>query len=101
MGTPHKNADVLKAWADGADIQYRCFTSDGQLAIDWEDMSAPGQLSGRVFEYRIKPKLKKFRVVLMGGPGDGATYTMTVNKENDYVPSNFIRWLTDWIEYEV
>jgi len=49
--TRHKHADVIHAWADGADIQY--------LRIDgvWEDISFPPFSESN--EYRIKPKIVK------------------------------------------
>lgn len=48
MGRPHKYADVIKAWADGARIQFR-LGSDGA----WEDVFAPTW--NTACEYRVKP----------------------------------------------
>ena len=51
MGKPHKHADLIKAWADGAEIQ--CHYGD----YGWTDTSYP-----RWWEfnnYRIKPKEQK------------------------------------------
>lgn len=51
MGTPHKHAELIKAWADGAKIQgmYGGGT--------WRDVDTPGWQVHR--QYRIKPEPKK------------------------------------------
>ena len=49
---PHKHAELIKAWADGAEIQYT-----SSLDYDeWTDCPAP-QWGEQSF-YRIKPKQK-------------------------------------------
>jgi len=45
---PHKHAEVIKAWADGAEIQSRIHNSG------WVDCSAPHWYEGS--EYRVKPE---------------------------------------------
>ena len=48
---PHKHAELIKAWADGADIQIHRPHLD-----DWKDDLMPSwEVS---FEYRIKPEPK-------------------------------------------
>lgn len=47
---PHKHAEIIKAWADGAEIQSKI------PGGDWSDCSAPRWYEGS--EYRIKPKPK-------------------------------------------
>jgi hypothetical protein len=47
MSTPHKHAELIKAWADGAEIQYKNY-SDA-----WEDTPNPSWMVD--VEYRIKP----------------------------------------------
>jgi hypothetical protein len=54
MGTPHRHAEIIKAWADGADLQVR--GSDGQ----WDDVVWPGW--GNNLEYRIKPEAPTLRL---------------------------------------
>ena len=52
MGTPHIHAKVIKAWADGAKIQWY------NSAIDrWSDILTPSW--NIEFKYRIKPEPKK------------------------------------------
>ena len=45
---PHKHAELIKAWADGAEIQYRY-----QNFSDWYDVENPNWDVSK--EYRIKP----------------------------------------------
>ena len=47
MGKPHKHAEVIKAWADGAEIQCRTSTQG------WFDCEEP--LWKEKCEYRVKP----------------------------------------------
>lgn len=51
MGTPHKWADVIKAWADGADVQIR-FNGG-----EWVDIEKPA-FDSKDAIYRIKPEPK-------------------------------------------
>jgi hypothetical protein len=51
MKTPHKHAELIKAWADGAEIQVRLSSSGG-----WGDCHDP-YWSDHV-EYRIKSEPK-------------------------------------------
>lgn len=46
---PHKHAALIKAWADGAKIQYKLYPQD-----KWYDVYNPCWISGS--EYRIKPE---------------------------------------------
>ncbi len=48
---PHKHASLIKAWADGAQIQYK--TAGGS---DFEDINPPSW--NGIGEYRTKPKPK-------------------------------------------
>lgn len=50
MGTKHKHAEVIKAWADGGDIQVR---SPHSMSA-WVDSNQPA--FAETFEYRVKPK---------------------------------------------
>jgi hypothetical protein len=45
----HKHADVIIAWANGAQVQYR---ADASMA--WEDTESPKFLNN--LEYRVKPE---------------------------------------------
>lgn len=67
MPTPHKHAEVIKAWADGKTIQYlrhATHTEDvrGLPKTVWDDCFKPSW--DKNIEYRVKPELKN--------PGDVA-----------------------------
>ena len=55
---PHKHAELIKAWADGAEIEYRRLESWGMR--DWELISDKliFWYEDDVHEYRIKPEPK-------------------------------------------
>ena len=50
MKTPHKHAELIKAWADGAEIEMRFSSS-------WASLPKP-RWDSEVAEYRIKPEPK-------------------------------------------
>lgn len=98
MGTPHKHADLIKAWADGVEIQGRYkedpwFTYTTEITPEWKNN----------IEYRIKPKTIKYRVALFNGKT--VPYTLTCHSEPGAYEAEqlaiFNRWLGDWIEVEV
>ena len=63
--TPHKHAELIKAWADGAEIQFK-----SQGSTDWRDASTPQW--NLDCQYRIKPEPKPDRheyVVVQKGSG--------------------------------
>lgn len=50
MNKPHKHAKLIKAWADGAEIQYKTPT-----CTDWNSCKEPSWI--HTWEYRIKPDI--------------------------------------------
>ena len=54
MPTPHKHAELIKAWADGAEIESK---------LPYEDTwtNCPQPIWSVATEYRIKPKTIKYR----------------------------------------
>lgn len=57
MPTPHKHAEVIKAWADGAEIEYEdCGWHDCTESPVWDEET----------EYRIKPAAPKWPQTTMG-----------------------------------
>ena len=96
MGQRHKHADVIIAWAEGKDVQVW-----DKTFRKWGDV--PGTPTWREeWEYRIKPLTKKYRVALF--KDDSYTCTSTADTqwraETLEKSPSFVRWLTDWIEYE-
>ena len=98
MPKPHKHAELIKKWADGAVIQYRV----SGLFV-WTDTTEPKWRTDN--EYRVKPETKKYRVALFKwSPENQPSVSVTDNKEREKTWENlstFVRWLTDWVEYEV
>ena len=98
MGQRHKHADVIIAWANGAEIEYRA-----RPDRPWMPMTNTSSWYGYDgVEYRIKPPAKKYRVALL--KDDGGSYALAANNQAyaDTLTTrkDFILWLTDWIEYE-
>lgn len=95
MGQRHKHADVIIEWAEGKDVQIW-----DDVAKRWWVVMNPSFYEDR--EYRIKPPNKKYRVALFNAGTEG--YTLTADNQetsNDYEGMHdFVRWLTDWVEYE-
>ncbi len=52
MNKPHKHADVIKAFADGKQIQFRY--CDNQEWLDWDRSYCP--TFSEYYEYRVKPE---------------------------------------------
>lgn len=89
--TPHKHAELIKAWADGATIQWR-----NTYNPDWADITYPSWNTENWVEYRIKPKTIKYRLYL----NRYGRVTAWGNTTQDPTYS-FIKWLGDWQEVEV
>jgi hypothetical protein len=88
---PHKHAELIKAWADGAEIQYRY-----QNFIDWYDIENPNWDVTK--EYRIKPAEKVVRW-LWGYKNQEGFYVLTrffteseADRWFDNVPHKKLEW---------
>ena len=53
---PHKHAELIKAWADGAEIQSKGLIGSPTYTPVWEDDKNPRW--SEYYEYRIKPEPK-------------------------------------------
>ena len=98
MNQRHKHADVIIAWANGAEIECNL----GQNDI-WTKLPSPSWYAD--CKYRVKPPAKKCRVALFRlsteGPSTYTALTDTQEEANSYEQHiRFVRWLTDWIEYK-
>ena len=51
---PHKHAELIKAWADGAEIQSKGLIGSPTYTPVWEDDKNPRW--SEYYEYRIKPE---------------------------------------------
>ena len=96
MGQRHKHADVIIAWAEGKDVQVW-----DSINNCWVDLVLANP-NFRADKYRIKPPAKKYRVALL--KDDSESYALVANNQDyaDIIEQRgvFVRWLTDWIEYE-
>ena len=52
---PHKHAELIKAWADGAEIEYRYPKDNGDLSL-WKDLTQC--VFHEWYEYRFKAESK-------------------------------------------
>lgn len=55
MNAPHKHAAVIKAWADGAQIQVKMIGAPLDL---WSDFDGHPFWDSTTLEYRVKPTIK-------------------------------------------
>ena len=98
MGQRHKHADVIIAWAEGKDVQV---WDKGTKCWGYVKTSTPAFIED--WEYRIKPPTEKYRVALFSkydeAPFAVASNSQLVADSFESLPG-FIRWLTDWIDYE-
>ena len=93
---PHKWANEIKAWADGAVIEFRSIElTNGE----WLLLHRPNWYED--VEYRVQPLNKKYRVFL-----SKTGYTSTIDSwdehstvENVEKSDIFVKWLSDWVEY--
>ena len=74
---PHKHAELIKAWADGAEIEYRYKNYDGWTG--WHQRE--GEFIWHItddWEYRIKPEPKpesiKGNMYIYNNPSEGKTW---------------------------
>ena len=98
MNKPHKHAALIKAWADGAEIERKAFKSQCSYPV-W--IPCPKPMWEDVWDYRIKPKTIKYRLFLWEHP-----VTKEISVESTSVDvmipyGGFIKWLVDWQEVEV
>lgn len=91
----HTHADLIHAWADGAQVQI--------WDLDhWKDEAFPVWFHGA--KYRIKPKTVKYRIYLSADTSNNYRIYVADTPEiaERFEQSiHFVRWLTDWIEVEV
>ena len=96
---PHKYAAVIKAWADGAEVQYR--TNDRAVWQDWVSTSYSAIPSFRAdVEWRLMPAPVKlmYRVTLMKDRNDFFTTTVDSMEEAAEIfgDSEFVKWASEW-----
>ena len=89
MKTPHKHAEIIKAWADGAEIEYR-----HEYTIGWCSCAETPEWNDDV-EYRVKPEPKP-DVVLHGvAVSDGINHRVWTLCPHNGNPSNNLKLTFD------
>lgn len=78
MKTPHKHAELIKAWADGATIQCK----DAQS--NWCNVAFNDPSWNTHYEYRIKPEPKPDVVI---------EYTIELSQQTDVQGKNLNFWV--------
>lgn len=97
MNKPHKHKDLIIAWANGAQIQYKT-----PAMQEWDDIAEPSWVTDCFYRIKPRPVIRTFQVALFKG---AEYYTLTVDRgeyskelESD---ESFVTWLTDPIPYQV
>jgi hypothetical protein len=75
MKQPHKHADLIKAWADGAEIEFRVAPGCGE----WK--TAKHLIWADDVEYRIKPDIKPDVVIYYVFDKHGGLFRWHVTKQ--------------------
>lgn len=70
---PHKHAELIKAWADGAEIESKVLDINGEWS-KWESELNPSWHTSIKIEYRIKPEPKPDLHTYMVVPKEWANY---------------------------
>lgn len=106
MPTPHKHAALIKAWADGAEIQHLVPEINAYRDEEdcWRNVDNPTWIED--FKYRIKPKTIKYRNFLWEPCSTRDPVVSSVMYEENVRESRecwqgFIRWIDVWQEVEV
>ena len=86
---PHKHAELIKAWADGAEIEERYKYKDKKFQDFYEWEAFEGNWSrSKYYEYRIKPESKPDVVRLYKVFDDGIARVLTgTDLANNAVPN--------------
>ena len=106
--TPHPYAEILRAIADGKQIQMQARTGEWLDVQDFQvlDNAANGPYAADSFRIKHEPKKARYRVAEMREASPARdTCTQVADTAGQALclenSPNFIRWLTDWVEYEV
>lgn len=90
------HCDLIKAWAEGAEIQ-------GRIGEDvWHDTPIPSW--DTAVTYRIKPETRWYRVMLLNDPVVGKQILICQKPRKESATSAspyFVKWLGEWQEVEL
>ena len=89
---PHLHAEVIKAWADGAVIEY----SGAYYSSKWREIENGTPSWSEHFQYRVKPEHKtvvKYHGIMQGTDGyEEMNHTTGYHIEARHVCSNDNKW---------
>lgn len=93
---PHKHAELIKAWADGHEIQHWVV----ELST-WRDEKSPAWYPFEV--YRLKPQTYEYRLALMNFStlAEHNLAIVSTKKQETEIQDNeyFIKFLSPWLTY--
>lgn len=101
---PHKHSIAIKAWADGAEIEFRDPLKDPK----WYPANTPCWADHQ--DFRVKPKQIKYRLYLYRSPYDHDDYSIRIinshpigdpTSDPQRELTGFIKWISEWREVEV
>lgn len=95
MKKPHKHAELIKAWADGAEIEYKSSDDEG-----WVFTSKP--VWSLTCQYRIKPEVKpdivRYGVTFLDSSGSTKTIWYDINDKSSNIKAT---WKHDGEKYNL
>ena len=91
---PHPYADVIKDWADGAEVEY----SD-QYAKKWVADENPS--FNRFYKWRVKPETIRYRLFIQNYNGLKSVETTASESRKVENWPTFVEWIGDWQEVVV
>lgn len=97
MNKPHKHAEVIKAWADGHEVEWRYSGPCRWRTFQGESTPAFWNLD---LEWRIKPHKKWYRVAKMNGAARILNSYIAGGEGCFEAEEHFEEWLTERIEYD-
>jgi hypothetical protein len=93
----HKHQVFMDAFAAGKPVQFMSKFGTQQWVTMTTAAWSPSWCTD--YEYRIKPEVVKYRLVLV--KMFGTTYEVYALSDGEDYSGEFIRWLSDWQEVEV
>lgn len=98
MTERHIHADMIHAWADGAEIEFRD-RRNGRWVETSDPIWAPD------IQYRIKPKEQFVKVRLVEWKGGVSEYNIFPCRESDWErvsnSDNFLGWVSEPVEIKL